>query len=232
MLKFLHYCSMKPKIFISIAIAIILCFVGYLVYRNYYHETLPDRSQNEISRTDLGKKDLGENKNPAPEPAEKSETDSGFSAQGGPALGWKLYKNPDFMFEIQYPETWTVSEENIENVRGEQTKAFYFSPMGGSASGGKKPGSDLRFVILPRDGLSYGLSSNGTTTDTVIGGSFGDQTQYVLSDGRYLWIVHPKYGGFNWAPDIGRIDAMTSVEDPAGDIQIFEKMLNSFKLKK
>ena len=39
---------------------------------------------------------------------------------------YKLYKNSEFGFEIQHPETWAVSEENIENVRGENTKAFYF----------------------------------------------------------------------------------------------------------
>jgi len=86
--------------------------------------------------------------------------------------GFKLYKSSEFGFEIQYPATWTVSEEDIVNVRGENTKAFYF----------KKPGSDLRFAILPRDGLSYGLPENGTSSPVFLGGSQGMQTQYTLSD--------------------------------------------------
>jgi hypothetical protein len=136
--------------------------------------------------------------------------------------GYKLYKNAEFGFEIQYPKTWTVSEENIENVRGENTKAFYF----------KKPDSDLRFAILPRDGLSYGLPNNGTSSQVFIGGSLGAQDKWTLPDGRRLWLIHPQYGLFDWSQDIGRIDILSSATDPAGDIKIFEEMLNSFKLSK
>jgi len=136
--------------------------------------------------------------------------------------GYKLYKNAEFGFEIQYPKTWTVSEENIENVRGENTKAFYF----------KKPDSDLRFAILPRDGLSYGLPNNGTSSQVFISGSLGAQDKWTLPDGRRLWLIHPQYGLFDWSQDIGRIDILSSATDPAGDIKIFEEMLNSFKLSK
>lgn len=139
-----------------------------------------------------------------------------------PPLGWKLYKNSEFGFEIQYPTSWTVTEEINENVRGEMVKEFYF----------KKPGSDLRFAILPRDGLSYGIGAKGTSTPVYIGGFSGMQTQYILKDGRRLWLIFPQYGLYNWLQDLGRMDVMTSVEDPIGDTQIFEKMLNSFKLSK
>jgi len=37
---------------------------------------------------------------------------------------------------------------------------------------------------------------------------------------------------FNWLQDIGRIDILSSAADPAGDIKVFEEMLNSFKLAK
>ena len=134
--------------------------------------------------------------------------------------GYKLYKNVDFGFEIQYPEKWIVSEENIENVRGENTKAFYF----------KKPNSDLRFAILPRDGLSYGLPDNGVSGEVSIGGSLGSQTKWTLPDGKRLWLLHPQYRLYNWSEDIGRIDIQSSATDPVGDTVIFEKMLNSFKL--
>ena len=144
--------------------------------------------------------------------------------------GYKLYKNSEFGFEIQYPKEWAVSEENIENVRGEKTMAFYFSPVGGSASGGKKSESDLRFAILPRDGLSYGLPDNGASSEVLIGGSAGVQQKWALPDGRRLWLLHPRYGLYGWSEDIGRIDIQSSAADPAGDTAIFEKMLNSFKL--
>ncbi|KKQ92926.1 MAG: hypothetical protein UT16_C0002G0016, partial [Candidatus Azambacteria bacterium GW2011_GWA2_39_10] len=136
--------------------------------------------------------------------------------------GFKLYKNSEFGFEIQYPVSWTVTEEINENVRGEMVKEFYF----------KKPNSDLRFAILPRDGLSYGVGAKGTSTSAYIGGSSGVQTQYILKDGRRLWLLFPQYGLYNWLQDLGRLDIMTSVEDLAGDTQIFEKMLFSFKLSK
>src|SRR3989344_5747720 len=135
-------------------------------------------------------------------------------------IGFRVYENTEFGFEIQYPVSWTVIEEINENVRGEMVKEFYF----------KKPNSDLRFAILPRDGLSYGLKTNGTSTPAYIGGSPGVQVQYVLKDGRHLWLLFPQYGLYNWLQDLGRLDVMTSFEDPIGDTQIFEKMLSSFKL--
>ena|SRR3989344_1459278 len=137
-------------------------------------------------------------------------------------LGFKVYKNAEFGFEIQYPVSWTVTEEINENVRGEMVKEFYF----------KKPNSDLRFAILPRDGLSYGVGAKGTSTPAYIGGSSGVQTQYILKDGRRLWLLFPQYGFYNWLQDLGRLDIMTSAEDIAGDTQTFEIMLSSFKLLK
>ncbi len=136
--------------------------------------------------------------------------------------GFKVYKNSDFGFEIQCPDSWTVSEEDIVNVRGENTKGFFF----------KKPNSDLRFAILPRDGLSYGLPNNGTSSQVFIGGSPGAQSKWTLPDGKRLWLLHPQYGLYGWSEDIGRIDILSSAADPASDTKIFEEMLNSFKLSK
>ena len=90
----------------------------------------------------------------------------------------------------------------------------------------------MRFAILPRDGLSYGVGANGTSTPVYIGGFSGIQTKYILKDGRRLWLLFPQYGLFNWLQDLGRIDAMTSVENVDSDTQIFENMLSSFKLSK
>ena len=136
--------------------------------------------------------------------------------------GFKVYKNAEFGFEIQYPVSWNVTEEINENVRGEMVKEFYF----------KKPNSDLRFAILPRDGLSYGVGAKGTSTPAYIGGSPGVQTQYILKEGRHLWLLFPQYGLYNWLQDLGRLDIMTGAEDSADDTQIFEQMLSSFKLSK
>lgn len=194
--------QIKVAIIIFIVlIAVLAGYYGYISFRKYIERVVVP--QEEISRTDLG-----ENQNPASEPAEKPKT------------SWKLYKNSDFGFEIQYPENWAVAEENIENVRGENTKGFFF----------KKPGSDLRFAVLPRDGLSYGLPESGITTKIVISGSVGSQTQYILADGRRLLLVHPQYALFNWSGDIGRLDIMSSVGDPTGDFKIFNQMLQTFKL--
>ncbi len=133
--------------------------------------------------------------------------------------GFKLYKNSDFGFEIQYPESWIVSAENIVNVRGENTKGFFF----------KKLGSDLRFAVLPKDGLSYGLPSGGASENVNISGFLGVQTKYITADGRRLLLVHPQVNIFNWDSEIGRLDIMSGVLDPAGDFKIFNQMLNSFK---
>lgn len=201
----------------NLKIIIILVLIFFLILAGYF------ATLRAISRRESYKNLPTENTQPKStnkSEASKPETGSGFSAKGGPALGWKLYKNSDFGFEIQYPDSWTVSEEDIVNVRGENTKGFFF----------KKPNSDLRFAILPRDGLSYGLPDNGTSSQVFIGGSFGAQSKWTLSDGRRLWLVHPQYGLFNWSQDIGRIDILSSVTDPAGDTKIFEEMLNSFKL--
>jgi len=197
----------KLKIILAIVTVAVLVSAGYFVYKRY-HSAAPE-VKNENSAI----------QNVLPESI-KPETNGGYSAQGGPAVGWKLYKNSDFGFEIQYPDSWTVSKENIVNVRGENTKGFFF----------KKPNSDLRFAILPRDGLSYGLPENGTTTEVMIGGSLGAQSKWTLPDGRRLWLIHPQYGLFDWAQDIGRIDILSSATDPTGDTKIFEQMLNSFKL--
>ena len=153
-------------------------------------------------------------------PAEVSKPKTEKPSAPAIIKGYKLYKNTDFGFEIQYPVSWTVTEEINENVRGEMVKEFFF----------KKPNSDLRFAILPRDGLSYGLGVKGTSTPAYIGGFPGVQTQYVLKDSRRLWLLFPQYGLHNWLEDLGRIDAMTSIEDSAGDTRIFEQMLSSFKL--
>lgn len=195
--------SIKNKILIIILAAAALIAAGF--YFGYQKNISPA----EVFEPKTEKSPEAEIKPPVPAP--KTETI---------LPGFKLYKNSEFGFEIQYPASWTVTEEINENVRGEMVKEFFF----------KKPNSDLRFAILPRDGLSYGLGVKGTSTPAYIGGFAGMQTQYVLKDGRRLWLLFPQYGLHNWLEDLGRIDAMTSVEDPAGDTRIFEQMLSSFKL--
>lgn len=185
------------KIAIIIFVILIIAAGGYFAYIKYFSQKSPE-PQTVI------------------EPRPEKPAPQGIKSP----LGWKLYKSSEFGFQIQYPETWIVAVENIENVRGEQTKGFFF----------KKPNSDLRFAILPRDGLSYGVGAKGTSTQVFIGGSPGVQTQYILKDGRRLWLLFPQYGLNNWLQDLGRIDAMTSTEDLTADSRIFEQMLNSFKL--
>jgi len=190
----------KTKIIIVIVLAVILVLAGYFGYKKYFDKPkLENKNLSDITAL----------------PPDNLIAPAAIT-------GFKLYKNIDFGFEIQYPNTWAVIEEDIVNVRGENTKGFFF----------KKPNSDLRFAILPRDGLSYGLPNNGTSSQVFIGGSLGAQSKWTLPDGRRLWLIHPQYGLFNWLQDIGRIDILSSATDPAGDIKIFEKMLNSFKLAK
>lgn len=193
----------KSKIFIAVFIILIVIFGVFLAYKKFYFKA----PKNNISANIKQSTD---------QPA------ADFKASL-PKIDYykdfKLYKNSDFGFEIKYPASWTITEELNENVRGEMVKEFFF----------RKPNSDLRFVILPRDGLSYGLETSGTSTQVYIGGSLGMQTKYILKDGRRLWLLFPQTGLLNWLEDIGRIEAMTSADDPAGDTVIFEKMLNSFK---
>lgn len=205
--------SIKFKIIIVILVIAILILTGfYFVYQKYYLSplTINDLQSQTEKSIEISKLE--------------SENKSEATQNTAPTLmsGYKLYKNTEFGFEIQYPESWAVSQEVNENIRGEMVKEVFF----------KKPNSDLRFAILPRDGLSYGLGVKGTTTPVLIGGFPGMQTQYILKDGRHLWLLFPSYGLYNWLEDLGRIDAMTSIEDPLGDTAIFEKMLNSFKLLK
>ena len=195
------------KIAAIIFIVLVLASGGYFAYVKYRPSIFENKNDDSAIQNVL------------PESI-KQETNGGYPAKGGPAVGWKLYKNAEFGFEIQHPDSWTVSEEDIVNVRGENTKGFFF----------KKPNSDLRFAILPRDGLSYGLPDNGASSQVFIGGSLGAQNKWTLPDGRRLWLIHPQYGLFDWSQDIGRIDILSSATDPAGDIKIFEEMLNSFKL--
>jgi len=190
----------KTKIIIVIVLAVILVLAGYFGYKKYFDKPkLENKNLSDITAL----------------PPDNLIAPAAIT-------GFKLYKNIDFGFEIQYPNTWAVIEEDIVNVRGENTKGFFF----------KKPNSDLRFAILPRDGLSYGLPNNGTSSQVFIGGSLGAQSKWTLPDGRRLWLIHPQYGLFNWLQDIGRIDILSSATDPAGDIKVFEEMLNSFKLAK
>ncbi len=197
----------KIKIIIVIVLAVILVFAGYFGYKKYFNKLAPE----------LENKSLSPAVTTAPiklsAPAPKTQTETLIA-------GFKLYKNIDFGFEIQYPNSWTVSEEDIVNVRGENTKGFFF----------KKPNSDLRFAILPRDGLSYGLPNEGTSENINISGFIGVQTKYIMPDGRRLLLVHPQTSIFNWDQEIGRLDIESSVGDPVGDFVIFNKMLNSFKL--
>ncbi|MBI5079602.1 hypothetical protein HZB06_03000 [Candidatus Wolfebacteria bacterium] len=215
----------KIKIIIAAVLIVVLILIGYSVYKKYSGKSAPESGNYyPIATSTLGgilQNKETELKSPAP----KKQTETLIA-------GFKLYKNSDFGFEIQYPGSWAVSEEDIVNVRGENTKAFYFSPIGGSASGGKKPDSDLRFAVLPRDGLSYGLPNNGTSSRVFIGGSSGVQQKWTLPDGRRLWLVHPQYGLYNWLEDIGRIDILSGAADPAGDTAVFEKMLSSFEFSK
>ncbi len=201
----------SKSIIAIIAAVILVAAVGFFVYKNYYLKVSENKNKNSAIQNILP--ELTKPETPITKPV--TET-SGLIA------GYRLYKNSSFGFEIQYPNTWSVSEENIENVRSENTKAFYF----------KKSGSDLRFAILPRDGLSYGLPENGASNEVLIGGFPGTQRKWTLSDGRRLWLLNPQYGWYNWSEDIGRIDILSSVTDSAGDTAIFEKMLNSFKLSK
>ena len=204
------------KIFIIIFAVIVVAAAGFLAYKTFY---LPAEIPSGISAGEPAQistpapEEVIKPKPEAPAPAPKPEAPKIFP-------GFKIYKNAEFGFEMQYPEAWQASEEPIENVRGEQTKAIYF----------KKPGSDLRFAVLPRDGLSYGLpADSGKSSAVNIGGRMGMQTQWTLSDGRRLWLIYPQYGLFNWSEDIGRIDTQTSAADPAGDTVNFEMMLNSFR---
>ena len=196
------------KIVIILVVILALGFGGYFAIK-YFSVRTPETSKNE-------------NIQPLIENRATSTPEKIIPKQITILPGYKLYKNANFGFEIQYPNSWTVSEEDIDNVRGENTKGFFF----------KKPNSDLRFAILPRDGLSYGLPNNGTSSQVFIGGSLGAQSKWTLPDGRRLWLIHPQCGLFNWLQDIGRIDILSSAADPAGDIKVFEEMLNSFKLAK
>lgn len=192
----------KSIIFIAVFVVLIVVLAGFLSYKTFY-------SKKPKNSTVVDFKQF-----PSQPPAASSKINY--------YKGFALYKNNEFGFEIEYPNNWQVSAELMENVRGEQTKGIFF----------KKTGSNLRFAILPRDGLSYGLPVGGTSTPAYIGGSLGVQTKYTLKDGRRLWLLYPQYGLYNWSQDIGRIDILSSAADPAGDTIIFEKMLNSFKLLK
>jgi hypothetical protein len=209
--------NIKAKIILIILVVAAFVATGlYFGYQKFYFSRAPEVPAEEPKE---------EIKPPAENlPAKNSGEISAGPAQPKSEMlkifpGFKIYKNAEFGFEMQYPEAWQVSEEPIENVRGEQTKAIYF----------KKPNSDLRFAVLPRDGLSYGLPNGGSTSRVNIGGSMGVQSKWTLEDGRRLWLVHPQYGLFNWSQDIGRIDTQTSAADPAGDTVNFETMLNSFR---
>lgn len=194
------------------AVAVLILVGFYFGYQSYYLPRLVEPASEYITE----------------KPAEISKPEENIPVNEvkptapTPISEYKIYKNMEFGFEIQYPYSWTVTEEINENIRGEMVKEFFF----------KKPNSDLRFAILPRDGLSYGLGAKGTTTQAFIGGYNGMQTQYILKDGRRLWLIFPRYGLNNWLEDLGRIDVMTSIEDASGDTIIFEKMLNSLKLKR
>lgn len=206
--------NLKTKIITIILIVLVFATIGvYFGFQKFYFAESPvDTTQQTIMLEQEKHAEIIKPSAPI-SPAPKTETTF---------RGFKFYRNSEFGFEIQHPVSWTIIEEVNENVRGEMVKEFYF----------KKPGSDLRFAILPRDGLSYGVGAKGTSTPVYIGGSSGVQTQYILKDGRRLWLIFPQYGLYNWLQDLGRLDVMTSIDDPTGDTQIFEQMLNSFKLLK
>ena len=201
---------MNIRTIIILIVLVIAAFIAIVIYFSY---------QNFLPMTEQPLEQVlekpAENVKPSVPVSPAPKTETTFP-------GFKLYKNSEFGFEIQYPVSWTVTEEINENVRGEMVKEFYF----------KKPNSDLRFAILPRDGLSYGVGAKGTSTPAYIGGSPGVQTQYILKDGRRLWLLFPQYWLYNWLQDLGRLDIMTGAEDSADDTQIFEQMLSSFKLYK
>ncbi len=194
------------KIAIIIVIILVLGSGGYFAYVKYFSARTPETFKNE-------------NILPLTENGATSTPEKIIPKEITILPGYKLYKNAEFGFEIQYPKTWVVSEENIENVRGENTKGFFF----------KKLNSDLRFAILPRDGLSYGLPNEGTSENINISGFMGVQTKYIMPDGRRLLLIHPQTSIFNWDQEIGRLDIESSVEDPVGDFKIFNQMLGSFK---
>ncbi len=190
-----------------IIIILVLGFGGYFAYVKYFFARTSEAPKNE-------------NVLPLTENSATSTPEKIIPKEITILSGYKLYKNTEFGFEIQYPDSWTVSEEDIVNVRGENTKGFFF----------KKPGSDLRFAILPKDGLSYNLPSESTSENINISGFMGVQTKYILPDGRRLLLVHPQTNVFNWDQEIGRLDIESTVADPVGDFAIFNKILNSFKL--
>ncbi len=101
------------KIFIVVIVIIFIAIAGYFGYKKYFFMQPSEISENENIQPVT--------KNTATTTPEKT-TPKEITI----LPGYKLYKNAEFGFEIQYPETWTASEENIENVRGENTKAFYF----------------------------------------------------------------------------------------------------------
>ncbi|MBI2635400.1 MAG: hypothetical protein HYW79_02540 [Parcubacteria group bacterium] len=206
--------NLKIKITIAILVVVALVAAGfYLGYQKYLFPLTKQAPETVMEKPAETVKPEPE-KSPAPTPSPPSLTSV--------MPGYKLYKNADFGFEIQYPVSWMVIEEVNENVRGEMVKEFYF----------KKPTSDLRFAILPRDGLSYGLPSDSTTENINISGFLGVQTKYITADGRRLLLVHPQVNTFNWDKEIGRLDIMSSALDPVGDFVIFNKMLSSFKFSR
>ncbi len=213
--------TQKTKIIAIVLIVSVLIIVGvYFGFQKFYFKEAPAEIAGEpVKETKLPLENL-----PIKSPKEIQVISPKEVKPPAPQIfpGFKVYKNAEFGFEIQHPVSWTVTEEINENVRGEMVKEFYF----------KKPNSTLRFSILPRDGLSYGLETQGTSSEAYIGGSPGVQVQYILKDGRRLWLLFPQNGRYNWLQDLGRLDIMTSAEDIAGDTQTFEMMLSSFKLSK
>src|SRR3989338_8439816 len=98
--------TMNKKIIVVILAVIILILVGfYFIYQKYYSKILFSPQTKDNSEMQVEK------------PAEIVKSDSVNQIGGVKNIktalvsGYKLYKNMEFGFEIQYPVSWTVIEE-------------------------------------------------------------------------------------------------------------------------
>ncbi len=146
-----------------------------------------------------------------PQQAPGGKADAGQEAPGIELdeASWLEFSKPEMAFSLRHPQDWTRSE-------GEAFGAYH-AFFSNSDSG-------ARMGVLPKGELDFGLPSDPTLTETMVGGKKAEQRLWKLDDGKVLVFVQ-----LSEYPDAWNQDNRIQFSGQESEMETFQKMLSSFR---
>ncbi len=154
----------KIALFLSLAIVIVLVFVGWSLWNRV------------LIPTPLS---------PNPPPPTIMPTSPNLSPPTTPQSESEVYRNTDWKFEFQYPKKWIILEKSFGS------RSSKFNVVASPDMGEYDPPPFLVNVVFPDFADNTFLGSNPTTSTVTVDGVVGIEYQYDFEEHQETAIVLP-----------------------------------------